>query len=292
MTTVSTGMRGTINSNTPTLAFCVRITIRRKGVLTSKIFGYTSFAKDIDFQGVTYRATDGAGLSALDFSRNLAVDNAEIQAAIVNSEDITKRDVRAGKLDDVEFFYFFLDYTNLANGQVILQRGDLGDITIGSITVSIETRSLAERMRQVFGEIISPVCRADVFDNDNPRVLRRCPALRATFLVTGSISGLLDNRIVFDNTLTEPTGWFSDGVMTVLTGENADLDFKIKTFTSPGRFELVEGAVYPFAIGDTFEATPGCDGFISTHVTKFGLEARTFKGHPHIPGDQAQWGSP
>jgi hypothetical protein len=63
--------------------------------------------------------------------------------------------------------------------------------------------------------------------------------------------------------LTQPSGYFAQGVIKCLTGANAGLSQTVKAFTG-GNLVMMAGWLLPVASGDTFSVIKGCDKTATT----------------------------
>jgi len=87
-----------------------------------------------------------------------------------------------------------------------------------------------------------------------------CTQVAATYTVsftakTGSTSSTLTPSSAF----TQATGYFSQGVITCLTGDNAGLTQTVKLHDSTGNLEMTLPWLMPVAAGDTYSVIKGCD---------------------------------
>jgi hypothetical protein len=73
-------------------------------------------------------------------------------------------------------------------------------------------------------------------------------------------------------------------------GPNAGAVSEIKDFTG-GQFILWEALLSPIGIGDTYDATPGCDKSAADHLL-FNADMVDFGGFPMVPGSDSILQSP
>ena len=114
-----------------------------------------------------------------------------------------------------------------------------------------------------------------------------CQLNRATFRVTGTVSGMpLPNMSAFQSDRVEVFGWFSGGSLRFLTGANAGLSMPVKKYEQgAGTFYFPCGWPNTIVAGDTFEAWAGCDKTLSTCGSKFANTAH-FRGQPFVPAPE------
>jgi hypothetical protein len=80
-------------------------------------------------------------------------------------------------------------------------------------------------------------------------------------------------------------GYFTYGLLTWLTGQNAGYRMDVRNF-SPGRVMLALPMAHPIAVGDTYSLVAGCDKNASTCKLRFNNFVN-FRGEPYIPGTDA-----
>ena len=91
MKTISVGLAQQLAGEVTTLATCWQIT-RRDGV----VLGFTDHVRDLDLEGVIYKAASGYTRTAIRSTADLAVDNLDVES-VFSDEGITEEDLRAGK---------------------------------------------------------------------------------------------------------------------------------------------------------------------------------------------------
>ena len=85
---------------------------------------------------------------------------------------------------------------------------------------------------------------------------------------------------------SHPTGYFTQGVVTCLTGSNIGLSQCVKLHDSSGNLEVMYPWIFPVSVGDTFSVIAGCDKSLTTCGQKFSNQVR-FGGMPLVPPPQA-----
>jgi uncharacterized phage protein (TIGR02218 family) len=83
-------------------------------------------------------------------------------------------------------------------------------------------------------------------------------------------------------TAPAPPGWFSQGLLTWLTGANTGFSMEVSTWDGT-TIILFENMEFPMSAGDTFTISPGCNLTIGDCQTKF-VNIVNFRGEPFIPG--------
>lgn len=111
-----------------------------------------------------------------------------------------------------------------------------------------------------------------------------CTLSRAGFTATNAAtSGTDPSRTTFSHTLSQATGYFSLGTVTMTSGANAGIARTVKLQTSSsGIISVLKPWPFPVAPGDTFSIVAGCDGTQATCTSKF-ANVLHFRGQPYIP---------
>lgn len=125
-------------------------------------------------------------------------------------------------------------------------------------------------------EVYQPQCRNTIFDS-------ACLLDVASYTVTGAASSATDvGRTTFSQSLSQASGYFDLGTLTMTSGENDGISRSVKTYIHSGSIVALSPWPFPVQNGDTFSVIPGCDGTQSTCTTKFSNLIH-FRGFPYIP---------
>jgi uncharacterized phage protein (TIGR02218 family) len=253
-----------------TLATCWQIT-RRDGV----VLGFTDHVRDLEVDGVTYRAASGYTRTAIRGTADLAVDNLDVES-VFSDDGITEEDLRAGRYDFAEIRMFLVNYENLGQGILKLRRGWLGEVTIRDGMYVAELRGMTQRLQMTVGEVYAPDCAADLGD-------ARCGVDLAVLEETGTVSAVT-SATAFETALAQPTGWYDGGELSWTGGANAGQTVAVRSWDAgTNTLTLFLPALYPMQAGDNFTIRPGCDKSFATCQAKFD-NAVNFRGFPHVPG--------
>lgn len=122
--------------------------------------------RDIVFGGNTYKRSAGFSRSAVEAKSDMSPDQMQIDGILV-SEDILEADIRAGRYDGAAVLMFLVDHTAPdATGKLAMRRGTFGEFTLmNNGMFQVELRGLTQYLGRNIGEVLSPTCRADVFDS-------------------------------------------------------------------------------------------------------------------------------
>lgn len=271
MKTASSQLATHISGGTTTLATCWKVT-RRDGA----VFGFTDFDKDLTVESILYQARSGYTRSAIHTIANLAVDNLDIESAI-DSETLSAPDLRAGVWDGATVEIFLVNWSNLANGKIILKRGTIGEVELKDMVFRAELRGLSQALSQQIVELYTPDCRADLGDT-------RCKVNLSVLTVTGAITAVTDRRSFTDTSRVEAANFWNGGLLTWTGGANVGRKMEVKAFASVGIFTLFLPMPSDVAVGDTYSLRPGCDKKFSTCKDRYN-NVKNFRGEPNVPGN-------
>ncbi|MDX2028585.1 MAG: DUF2163 domain-containing protein [Alphaproteobacteria bacterium] len=271
MKTAGSPLATHIAGETTTLATCWKVT-RRDGA----IFGFTDFDKDLTVDSLLYQARSGYTRSAIHTIANLAVDNLDIESAI-DSETLSAADLRAGVWDGATVEIFLVNWSNLANGKIILKHGTIGEVELKDTVFRAELRGLSQALSQQIVELYTPDCRADLGDT-------RCKVNLAALTVTGAVTAVTDRRSFADSARGESVNHWNGGLLTWTSGANVGRKMEVKAFGSSGAFTLFLPMPSEVAIGDNYSLRPGCDKKFSTCKDRYS-NVKNFRGEPNVPGN-------
>lgn len=271
MKTAGSPLATHIAGETTTLATCWKVT-RRDGA----IFGFTDFDKDLTVDSLLYQARSGYTRSAIHTIANLAVDNLDIESAI-DSETLSAADLRAGVWDGATVEIFLVNWSNLANGKIILKHGTIGEVELKDTVFRAELRGLSQALSQQIVELYTPDCRADLGDT-------RCKVNLATLTVTGAVTTVTDRRSFADSARGESVNHWNGGLLTWTSGANIGRKMEVKAFGSSGAFTLFLPMPSIVAVGDNYSLRPGCDKKFSTCKDRYN-NVKNFRGEPNVPGN-------
>jgi len=270
------GLQAHLTGGATTLCHCWRL-IRADGV----VMGFTDHDRRLSFAGTTYEAVTGFTASAIETSLGLSVDNLDVVGAL-SSAALDEADLMAGVYDNAEVEIWRVNWADTAE-RVLLRRGNLGEVTRGTLAFTAELRGLAHRLNQPTGRLYQYVCDADLGD-------ARCgvdldtPAYKGEGTVTEAA-----NRRVFEASGLDgfASGWFGRGKVDWITGDNAGRSMEVKAHGLAAgivSFELWQPMSADIGVGDTFDVFAGCDKHLSTCKEKF-ANVVNFRGFPHMPGN-------
>lgn len=249
-----------------------------------RVMGFTDNVVDLERDGLNYNAETAFSPTAHNTSDKLQVPTVEMESIMLPSPEnygVSEEDINGGMLDFAEVRVQIVNYEDLSLGGLWVGRGYVGQITLKNDQYVAELRGLSQIAAQNILEVYSAGCRYDLG-------ARRCQKDVSVppFFVTGSITAITSDRIIFEDTArTEATGYFDYGKVTFRTGLNAGIGMEIRVYTlGTTTVELWQPMPFAFTIGDTYEMVAGCAKTLEACRDKFD-NMINFGGFPHLPGE-------
>jgi uncharacterized phage protein (TIGR02218 family) len=246
-----------------------------------RVLGFTDHDRDLQFDGVLFRARSGMSARSLQQGTGLAVDNSEAVGAL-SDEAISEADVLAGRYDGAEVRIWWVNWADPSERELRF-RGTLGEITRNGGAFQAELRGLTEPLGRSQGRIYQAGCTAQLGDGAC-RFDLATPGYSVESVITDVLAG---DRLVFGGLAGLAPRWFEKGRLIVLGGIAAGLEGLVKADRTGanGREILLwqELGLVP-SVGDSVRLLAGCDRRPETCRTKFG-NFMNFRGFPHIPGE-------
>ncbi len=273
----SDAMKAHLEGGATTLARCFAVT-RKDGL----VLGFTDHDRDLNFDGITFRADSGLTAKAIQQATGLSVDNSEAFGAL-RSTAITEADILAGRYDGAEVRAWLVNWAEPAV-RVLQFRGTLGEIVRSGGAFTAELRGLSEALNQPVGLIYHARCSAVLgdgrcgFDLSQPGYAEERP-----------VETVEDGRVFrFAAMPGFEDRWFEKGRLVVLDGVAKGLVGSIKNDRAAGgggrEVELWQNLGAAPAQGDMVRIEAGCDRRAETCRLKFD-NFLNFRGFPHIPGE-------
>ena len=264
-----------------TLCHCWRL-VRRDGAVS----GFTDHDRPLAIADTLSAPRSGFPAREARDTLGLAVDTVDVEG-VLSSPGIAEEDIAAGLYDGASV------ETLLVNWRAPGQHAAIRTATIGRTTRSdgrfvAELESPMHGLDRPAGRYVRRDCDAELGD-------ARCgfdlgqPGFSASGAVAATEAPLV---LVVDGLSGHQAGWFAGGVLTWTGGANAGLAARVAEHRPEGgavRLILRDPDRRPPAAGDTFTIAAGCDKRFSTCRAKF-LNAGSFRGFPHLPGNDAAYG--
>jgi len=155
---VPAAIQAALDSGAMALATCVKIT-----TTGGTVYGFTDWQVDLVVDLVTYKSIGGYTAQAIRTTSEMNVDNVDLIGYFVDS-GITLDAVRNGFLDNAAVEKFKVNPRSLPDGIIKLRAGTLGRQQAGDNDFNFEIRGLFQRLQQTVGKVLTPRCRAELFD--------------------------------------------------------------------------------------------------------------------------------
>ncbi|MEB6670649.1 DUF2163 domain-containing protein [Acinetobacter pittii] len=245
---------------------------------------YTSYDVNLTVQGKEFRA-DGPIISREGISASLGieVDNLSITIEINESTKFGEVPVAQafhnGILDGARFKLerIFMDIntpTDTSAGTLVLFEGRIVEPELNRYEINASVVSDVDNLKlQMPRNLYTPGCLNTLFDG-------ACGLLSADFAVNTTIgTNSTPSRILCE--LSQPQGWFTQGVVEFLEGVNIGIKRTVRLHES-GVLLLTLPLLDMPEIGEAIRVYPGCDKRLDTCTNRFNNRAR-FRGAPFVP---------
>lgn len=257
-------------------ARCWRLT-RRDGTL----LGFTDHDRDLEFEGVRFRAGTGLDTAAVEARTGLSVDNSEIVGAL-DDEALSETDILSGRLDGAAISVWDVDWSAPQSRRLVFE-GQLGEIRRKDGAFEVDLRSLVDLLNRPRGRVFSRSCGAILGDR-SCGVDLNTPAFRSEVTLV-AVSGTAE--LVVAGAVEYADGWFAAGECCVLEGPGAGLAVGIREdrrIEGGRRLRIWREPCPALAHAARLRLSAGCDKRAMTCREKF-QNFMNFRGFPHIPGE-------
>lgn len=286
MKTIPAGLATRLAQRVTSLVVCWRVT-RQDGEL---LLGTQSDVDVVVSSGSlagTYVAKTGVAGSGVESTSDLSVDNLEVDGALDDALVLTglsAADLEAGLLDQAEVVLFLVAAEAPDDGQLVLRRGSIGNVTWTSeASYRAELRGLFQYFSQIPIRTYGQACDAELGD-------ARCGVNLAPLEVVGTVTAIASRRrfdAISGSSPVPTEGDFVGGLLEFTTGANAGYRREVKddaVLGTWGQIEVAEAFPEEVVPGDTFVVRPGCDKSLATCRDRF-ANLLNFRGHGvYVPG--------
>jgi uncharacterized phage protein (TIGR02218 family) len=231
----------------------------------------TSSDRDLDAQGVRFKAAPGITPAAITRALGLDPDSGDVAGAL-SADCLTTTDLALGRWDGASVTLAATDWSNPLADSVPLLGGTLGEVSLDDESFSVELRGAASKLQKAPCPSTSAECRA-AFGDRQCRIDLAGRSMRATVLSAS------ENVLELDASIDER---FLFGRLRYLGGENCGAA-SVVLAVSGSRISLRDRPRASVAPGVTVELREGCDKRFETCVSRFD-NAVNFRGEPHLPG--------
>lgn len=244
-------------------------------------FGFTDHDRNLDFDGIIFKADTGLTASALQQATGLSVDNSEALGALSDAA-VTDADIEAGRFDGADVRAWLVNWADVAQRHLLF-RGTIGELRRGNGAFNAELRGLTEALNRPLGRVYQKPCTA-VLGDATCRFDTHQPGYAAD-LVVEQVEAR--SRFRFAGLTGFGPGWFERGVLIGQSGACSGLRGLIKRdlFEDGARvIELWAPMRAEIAPGDAIRLVAGCDKRMETCRLKFD-NLVNFQGFPDVPGE-------
>lgn len=259
MRSIDDRLKASIQSEMATVTLMLKVTPKAGAML-----GFTRHPFDLDFDGLTYRASPGMHVTALQSKTGLSVDNLDA-SGLLDDQVITESDVIGGKYDSARHELFIVDYERLDYGKMILLAGRVYELRLVDQVFTAQLGSLSALLGRQVGAVTSPRCRVKQFGDAQCGLdlSGNHPANGLPLTLSGQAITAITGNLSFQFTCSHPSGFFDNGKLAFTGGNNAGLSIEVKRYTldsggASGVIIVQEPLLAPFAVGDVFTVQAGC----------------------------------
>lgn len=201
-----------------------------------------------------YRAGANIRSSSIKTGSDMSPDNMDVDGAIppplVDYIDVTVADIEAGLLNHAPVTVFACNWRHPDDGQLILRRGFLGEISRDSDgRYTTEVRGLLQLLAQQFMSTYGEKCSVKRLGD------AQCKLDLTPITHTGTVTGVTNRKSFTTDLALSPYPDFRGAAFTFDTGANATFLREAKS----GDFTFWEPWPNDVQIGDTFTVVEACD---------------------------------
>lgn len=247
------------------------------------VLRYTSADFNVKYNGNTYSCKNACiSRSSMKWQTGLSVDDVTIE--FNPGEDDLLGDItlvqafRNGSFDGAKIQIDLAFYTDgWENEPQVLEKlfaGTLDVEEIGGSYVKCSAKSYTELLNSEFPtHVYQAGCCYALYGAG-------CGVDRAKFTQAGYVLQNSTKKVINCN-FSKVAGYYQNGVVTFLTGKNANVKRSVKIHEKT-YLQLSTPLQYMPMVGDKFEVTAGCNKTIETCQNKFNNKAN-FSGTPYVP---------
>ncbi|AUT33685.1 DUF2163 domain-containing protein [Acinetobacter pittii] len=247
-------------------------------------YRYTSYDYSLVVDGKKFRS-DGPIISREGTSLSLGIEVDNLSITIEATENTKFGDVpiahafHNGILDGARFKLerIFMDMntpTDTSAGTLVLFEGRIVEPELNRYEINASVVSDVDNLKlQMPRNLYTPGCLNTLFDS-------ACGLQSADFSANTTIgTNSTPNRIICD--LSQPQGWFTQGVVEFLEGVNIGIKRTVRLHES-GALLLTLPLLEMPEIGEAIRVYSGCDKRLDTCTNRFNNRSR-FRGAPFVP---------
>lgn len=197
---------------------------------------------------ITFLSTPGLSVSNIRSTEGLDVDN--LEGTLLDSGLVAHGDVVRGLWFGAAWSLFVYCWADVTKGFCVIKVGHIGNIKPLTGKFKVELLDLRMFLQPEQADVLAKDCHYDYGD-------ARCGKNKATSTVTGTVTSAASVQVFTDSARTEADDWFGNGEFEWLTGPNAGVRTKVKTYAAD-TFTLAIPMAGPIGAGDTYSVVAGC----------------------------------
>lgn len=244
------------------------------------VYAFTDHEFPLTVGGVTYEPAPGLESVKYTSTSDVQVSNQEIGAAMV---DVPEEDLLGGVFDSADVEAAWCSWKNPSYGRLITFKGTIGEVNWSEVGFVADIVSFMKQLERSIGHTYTSSCRHELFGSTAPGRIGACTLSATSFTHTGTVSSISISKWKFVISVSQADNYFSNGVITFTSGNNAGLSATIKKQTGT-TIELLLPTAFTVQVGDAFSIVAGCDKTLDTCKNKFS-NVVNFGGFPHINTD-------
>lgn len=250
----------------------------------NQVYRYTNYDYNLIVGGNIYFA-DGPIISREGFNLSLGVEVDNLSVSIESTDEnkfnliSVAQAFHNGQMDGARFKLerIFIDIntpTDTSAGALLLFEGRIIEPEFDRNVIHFNVASdLDDLSVQMPRNLYQPSCSNTLFDS-------ACGLNRSAHAVSTSIDANSTQSRILCN-VTQPQGWFTQGVVEFLDGANAGLKRTIRLHET-GTLLLTLPLLSVPKTGERIKVYPGCDKRLETCTNRFNNKSK-FRGAPFIP---------
>lgn len=278
MLALTTDQLTSIGGEVLTLCTCWQLS-RADGIA----FLVTDHDQPVSLDGFLYSPAGGFNSTAIHRDSSMKNRNREF-SGVLEIEAITNADLKAGLYRDQQVIEFLVDWEHPERGAIYQNVYWIENTTYTGETWNISLLGMTGWLRREVGDRYDRICRFSVGDD-------MCGVDVVGLSQNGTVASIVSGKLAFTATgLTQPDGYFTDGLLTWTSGLNSSLPFEVQTWASSTITSWLQ-TPYPIQVGDTFNVQPGCDRLVNTCINRFNNIARN-GSFRYMPGTDRMLSTP